>query len=75
MANMVEHFIKHKPLISEECSMMDHFMFILFFSSFGNSSIAKELRDKLTKLAKTFQEDIRPVWKNEFISLYCFLPW
>jgi len=44
-------------------------------SSFGNSSIAKELRDKLTKLAKTFQEDIRPVWKNEFISLYCFLPW
>ena len=24
---------------------------------------------------KTFQEDIRPVWKNEFISLYCFLPW
>jgi hypothetical protein len=24
---------------------------------------------------KTFQEDIRPVWKKEFISLYCFLPW
>jgi len=41
----------------------------------SNSSIAQELREKLETLKDIFQEEIRPVWKKEFISLYCFLPW
>jgi hypothetical protein len=49
-----------------------HFFFVVFRH---NTTIAKDLRVKLEKLSKTFQEEIRPVWKKEFISLYCFLPW
>ncbi len=30
---------------------------------------------ELAKLRETFQKEIRPVWKKEFVSLYCFLPW
>ena len=41
----------------------------------SNSTIAQELREKLETLKDIFQEEIRPVWKKEFISLYCFLPW
>ena len=41
----------------------------------SNSTLAKELRATLDKLRQTFQENVRPVWKKEFISLYCFLPW
>ena len=33
------------------------------------------MREKLETLKDIFQEEIRPVWKKEFISLYCFLPW
>ena len=40
-----------------------------------NSTAADKLREELNELKKTFQNDIRPVWKKEFISLYCFLPW
>jgi len=40
-----------------------------------NSTAADKLRNELNELKKTFQDDIRPVWKKEFISLYCFLPW
>jgi len=40
-----------------------------------NSTTSESLREELKRLMKKFQEDIRPVWKNEFISLYCFLPW
>ena len=35
----------------------------------------KKLREKLESLREAFQKEIRPVWKKEFISLYCFLPW
>ena len=41
----------------------------------SNSTIAQELREKLETLKDIFQEEIRPVWKKEFISLFCFLPW
>lgn len=40
-----------------------------------NTTTAEKIREKLEKLRQTFQEEIRPVWKKEFISLYCFLPW
>ena len=41
----------------------------------SNTTLGKEVRTKLETLRQTFQEEIRPVWKKEFISLYCFLPW
>ena len=40
-----------------------------------NTTAAEKLRETLSKLEKKFQEEIRPVWKKSFISLYCFLPW
>ncbi len=40
-----------------------------------NSSTAEKLKDELDELRDAFQKEIRPVWKKEFISLYCFLPW
>jgi len=41
----------------------------------SNKTLGEEDRTKLETLRQTFQEEIRPVWKKEFISLYCFLPW
>ncbi|XP_023325129.1 uncharacterized protein LOC111698890 [Eurytemora carolleeae] len=32
------------------------------------------LQERLSNLSSTL-ESIGPVWKNEFISLYCFIPW
>lgn len=40
-----------------------------------NSTTANRVRQKVQELVEVFQTEIRPVWKNEFISLYCFLPW
>merc|ERR1711894_793932 len=40
-----------------------------------NTTTSESLQEEIRDLMKTFQEDIRPIWKNKFISLYCFLPW
>merc|ERR1712012_765298 len=40
-----------------------------------NSTTALRVKQKLEDLAEQFQKQIRPVWKSQFISLYCFLPW
>ena len=37
--------------------------------------MSESVRDELKQAMEIFQEDIRPVWKKEFVSLYCFLPW
>ena len=46
----------------------------LFFNRI-NSTTALRVKQKLEDLAEEFQQQIRPVWKNQFVSLYCFLPW
>ncbi len=33
------------------------------------------LKDEYVAIRDAFQKEVRPVWKKEFISLYCFLPW
>ena len=40
-----------------------------------NTTMSESVRDELKQAMEIFQEDIRPVWKKEFVSLYCFLPW
>ena len=40
-----------------------------------NSTTGEKIRQEYEELKAAFQKDIRPVWKKEFISLYCFLPW
>ena len=40
-----------------------------------NTTMSESVRDELKEAMEIFQEDIRPVWKKEFVSLYCFLPW
>ena len=47
----------------------------IFAEHRSNKTLGEEARTKLETLRQTFQEEIRPVWKKEFISLYCFLPW
>ena len=72
--NFPDLYLKLKITV---CKHFKHFsLHLKIFAEYrSNTTLGKEVRTKLETLRQTFQEEIRPVWKKEFISLYCFLPW